>query len=178
MASMTGGDFLDSTDVGTPAATVFGADNDLLQSPEIFGDYSHGLMAGQILGHDPTRLIVEIYAAFTTHSADETRSGFGLTEAGGTAGTANDAMAWIHVTSDTFTIRSGADSDSGSASDSLYHQFRIVINRGTTDAIEWFIDGVSQGTFDNQPDLWPCGFGGFSSTTNEFALAWAHIWYE
>jgi len=178
LTAATGGDFLSSATVGTPASISLGADTDLLQSPLIFGDYSHGLLAGQILGHYPTRLIIEVYAAFLTHSANETRSGFGLTEAGGTSGTANDAMAWIHTDGTNFTIRSGADSDVGALDDALYHLFRIVVKPGTTDAIEWFIDGVSQGTMDNQAALWPCSFGAYTSTTNRLALCWAHLWYE
>lgn len=178
MASPTGGSFLDSTDVGTPNSFLFGADNDLLQSPTIFGDYAHGLMAGQFLGKVPTRLIVEVYAAFTTNSSSETRSGFGLTEAGGTSGTANDAMAWIHSDSNNFVIRQPNDSDSGSSVDTDFHQFRIVVSTGTTDAIEWFIDDASQGTMDSQANLWPCSFGGFSSTDNRISMAWAHLWYE
>lgn len=178
LASPTGGDFLSSAGVGTPNSFLFGADNDLLQSPTIFGDYAHGLMAGQILGHLPTRLIVDVYAAFTTHSDNETRTGFGLTEAGGTSGTANDAMAWIHTDGSNFTIRSAADSDVGDADDANFHQFRIVVSTGTTDAIEWFIDGTPQGAMDLQENLWPCSFGGFSSTTNRFSMAFAHIFYE
>src|SRR3990167_78067 len=178
VSTMTGGDFLDSTDVGTPNAVVFGADTDLLQSPTIFGDYSHGLMAGQFLGYYPTRLVVEVYAAFTTHSANETRTGFGLTEAGGTSGTAADAMAWIHTDGTSFTLRSAADSDAGSADNATFHQFRIVCTVGQTDAIEWFIDGTSQGKMDVQAALWPCSFGAYSSTTNRISLAWCHIYYE
>src|SRR3990167_10517709 len=175
LTAATGGDFLSSATVGTPASISLGADTDLLQSPLIFGDYSHGLMAGQILGHYPTRLIIEVYAAFLTHSANETRTGFGLTEAGGTSGTANDAMAWIHTDGTNFTVRSAADSDAGAADDASFHQFRIVVSFGTTDAVEWFIDGSTQGKMDVQAALWPCSFGGYSSTTNRFSMAWAHI---
>jgi hypothetical protein len=179
LATPTGGDFLASTGVGTPNSILFGDDTDLLQSPTIFGDYAHGLMAGQILGHLPTRLVCEVYAAFTTNSGSETRSGFGLTAAGGTSGTANDAMAWIHTPDGAnFGLRSPSDSDAGSAVDTSFHQFRIVVSTGTTDAIEWFIDGTSQGTIDSQEDLWPCSFGGYSSTANRISLAWAHLWYE
>jgi hypothetical protein len=136
-------------------------------------------MTGQILGRLPTRLICEIYAAFTTSSGSETRSGFGLTEAGGASGTADDALAWIHVPDGTnFGLRSGVDSDAGSTVDSNYHQFRIVISKGTTDKIEWFIDGTSQGTIDLQENLAPFSFGGYASTANRLALAWAHLWYE
>lgn len=180
LTAATGGDFLSSATIGTPASISLGADTDLLQSPTIFGDYTHGLLAGQILGHYPTRLICEVYAAFLTNSAEETRTGFGIIEAGGTAGTDASAMAWIHDlgTTNVFSIRSGADSDNGSADNATYHQWRIVVKVGTTDAIEWFIDGVSQGTMDNQAALWPCSFGAYASTTNRIALAWAHIWYE
>ena len=178
LASPTGGDFLSSDGVGTPNSLLFGDDTDLLQSPTIFGDYTHGLMAGQILGHFPTRLIVEVYAAFTTHSSNETRTGFGLTEAGGTSGVADDALAWIHTDGSNFTIRSAADSDAGDADDASFHQFRIVVSTGTTDAIEWFIDGTSQGTMDLQENLAPFSFGAYSSTNNRISLAFCHIWYE
>jgi len=177
-SSPTGGDLLSSATVGTPNSFLLGADTDLLQSPTIFGDYAHGLQAGQFLGHYPTKLIVEVFAAFTTHSANETRTGFGLTEAGGTSGTAADAMAWIHTDGTSFTIRSAADSDAGSADNATFHQFRIVCTVGTTDAIEWFIDGTSQGKMDVQAALWPCSFGAYSSTTNRISLAWCHIYYE
>ena|SRR3990167_505554 len=176
----TGGDFLSSATVGTPTGISLGADTDLLQSPFIFGDYSNGLLAGKILGHYPTRLSVEVFAAFPTATANETRTGFGLVEAGGTAGTDNDAMAWIHDNGTNFVLRSAADSDAGAAdlNDGLYRLFKIVVSVGTTDKIEWFIDGTSQGTMDNQAALWPCSFGAYASTTNRIALAWAHIWYE
>jgi hypothetical protein len=179
LASPTGADFASSDGVGTPNSLLFGDDTDLLQSPTIFGDYAHVLMAGQFLGRLPTRLIVEVYAAFTTNSGSETRTGFGLTEAGGTSGTANDAMAWIHIPDGAnFAIRSGADSDTGSADDANFHQFRIVVSVGTTDKIEWFIDGTSQGTMDSQDNLWPCSFGAYTSTNNRISLAFAHLWYE
>ncbi len=174
------GDFLSSDGVGTPAGLIFGSDTDLLQSPPIFGDYLNGLLAGKILGRYPTKMIMEVYASFSTNSAEETRTGFGLVEAGGTAGTDDDAMVWIHDLGSTnvFSCRSAADSDNGSADNTDPHLFRVVISKGTTDAIEWFIDGVSQGTLDLQEDLWPCSFGAYSSTTNRLRLSFAHFWYE
>ena len=179
LTAATGADFLSSADVGTPASIAFAADTDLLQSPTIFGDYSHGLAAGEILGRYPTKLICEVYAAFPTNSAEETRTGFGLIEAGGTAGTDVSAMAWIHAlaTTNAFSLRSGAASDNASSLDSAYHQWRIVVNSADS-LVEWFIDGTSQGTIAVQTDLWPCSFGAYASTTNRVALAWIHLWYE
>lgn len=174
----SGGDFLASADVGTPPHLLTNAASDLLQSPSIFGDYIHGQQAAEFLGYSPTQLIVDFYAAMTVHSANETATGWGLVEAGGTAGTDADAMAWIFTDGSNFTLRSAADSDAGAADDAAWHRFRIVVSQGTTDAVEWFIDGTSQGTMDLQEDLWPCSFGMFASTTNRPGLAWVHIYYR
>lgn len=174
----TGADFLSSSDNTAPAHILTNAASDLLQSPSIFGDYGHGQMAAQILGYSPTQLVCEWYGAMTVHTADEsTVTGWGLVEAGGTAGTANDRMAWIGTDGTNFIASSAADSDTGATDDALWHTFRIVVAEGTTDAIEWFIDGTSQGTFNLQTDLFPVSFGMFSSTTNRPALSWVHIYY-
>jgi hypothetical protein len=172
-----GGTFLDPTDVATTAID-FGATGDRLQSPYMFGDYSHGLLAGQILGHLPTRLIVEVYAAFTTHSSDENRTGFGLVKATGSGATAADQVAWIYTDNTNFQLRSSADSDAGDTDDGDFHQFRIVVSKGTTDAVEWFIDGTSQGTMDLEIDKCPWAFACHTLTNNRISLAWAHLWYE
>lgn len=177
----SGADFLDSTDVGTPEHYLTDASADLLQSPNIFGDYIHGQQAAYFLGYSPTKLIVEFYASMTVHTADEAVSGWGLVEAGGTAGTAASAdhMAWINTDGSNFRLSSAADSDLGAADNANWNLFKIVVNTGSvTDAIEWFINGVSQGTIDRQADLWPCSFGMFASTTNRPALAWVHAWYS
>jgi hypothetical protein len=173
-----GGDFLAAADPGTPNHLLTDAGNDLLQSPAVFGDYIHGQLAAQFLGHSPSQLVVEWYGAMTVHSADEsTVTGWGLVEAGGAAGTANDRMAWIGTDGTNFICSSAADSDAGATDDAAWHRFRIVVSLGTTDAIEWFIDGVSQGTINLQTDLWPCSFGMFASTTNRPAISWLHAWY-
>ncbi len=176
-ATSTGGDFLSSADVGTPEAIILGADTDLLQSPQVFGDYSHGLMAAGILGYMPTKLTVEVYAAFTTSSGNESRTGFGLVKDGGTAGVDDHANAWIFAGT-TFTCRHPADSDGGSSKNTAYHRFQIVQSVGTTAAIEWFVDGTSQGTLNAATDRYPASFGAYTSTTNRLAIPWVHIWYS
>jgi len=156
VAVPTGADFLAVAGIGTPNAFVFGDDTDLLQSPEVFGDYIHGVMSQAFLGRMPTKMVMETFAAFTANAADEDRTGFGLVEAGGAAGVAADHMAWIYTDNTNFILLSGADSDAGAAVDAAYHLFRIEITLGTVDKVEWFIDGVSQGTMDLQENLWPC----------------------
>ena len=174
----SGADFLDSTDAGVPEHFLTNASGDLLQSPAIFGDYIHGQQAAQFLGYTPTKLILECYASLTVASANETRSGFGLVEAGGTAGTDADAMAWIFSDATNFGLRSAADSDTGALIDTNWNLWKIVISTGAvTDAIEWFINGTSQGTIDRQADLWPASFGMFALTTNRPGMGWAHIYY-
>ena len=177
----TGADFLSSSDKAAPAHVLTDASGDLLQSPAVFGDYGHGLIAAKILGYQPATLNFEFYAALTVHSANEPRSGFGVVEAGGTAGVDNDAMAWIHANAANFTIRSAADSDVGALLDTAWHKFKIVFKNKVaagTDMVEWFIDDVSQGTMDLQTDLFPVSIGMHALTTNRPALAWVHVWYE
>ena len=102
-----------------------------------------------------------------------------LVENAGTSGVDNDAMAWIFTDGANFTLRSAADSDAGAADDALWHIFKIVVSAGgTSDTIEWFIDGTSQGTIDRQTDLWPCSFGMHALTTNRPGLGWVHIYYK
>ena len=177
-ASPDGADFMSSDDIGTPNGLVFADASDLLQSPAIFGDYTHGRMVEEILGKFPTQFAIEIYAAFTTVTGTSNRSGFGLVEAGGTAGAAADELAWIYTDGTNFTIRSDADSDVGAADDTDYHLWKIVVSSGDkTDAVEWFIDGVSQGTMDRKTDEWPVSFGVFAHTTNRFVVSWVHAYY-
>lgn len=176
----TGADFLATGDRTAPAHILTDASGDLLQSPPVFGDYGHGQIAASILGYSPTQLVAEFYAAMTVHSADETRSGWGFVEAGGTAGTDADAMAWIRTDGTNFICRSAADADTGATDDASWHTFKIVLSNTTaagTDMVEWFIDGTSQGTLDLQTDLFPVSFGMHALTTNRPALAWVHIYY-
>jgi hypothetical protein len=177
-ADGSGADFLSSSDAATPPRLLTNASGDLLQSPAVFGDYFHGEQAARFLGYSPTQLSCEFVAAMTVHSANENRSGWGLTEDSGIAGVANDELAWIYTDGSNFTIRSDADSDAGAADDANYHLFKIVLSQGTTDAVEWFIDGTSQGTMDLKTDEFPVSFGMHALTTNRPALSWVHIWYH
>lgn len=173
-------DLLTSADVGTPTSTDFGALNDLLVSPSLFGDYLHSQMAASILGYTPTTLNLECYAALTTASANETVSGFGFST--GTGLTATNHVAYIHSDGTNISIRgtdgTGALTDTGgtvAAVGATFHKWKIVMTAGGS--TEWFMDGTSQGTITLKTDMFPTAFSASSSTTNRLSVAWVHIWY-
>lgn len=173
-------DFNTSADVGIPPHALLADASDVLASPQMFGDYSHTLLASKLLGFQPTALNMEVYAAFTTASNNETATGFGFVEAGGSILTANDALAVIVSNGTNFVCRSGADSDAGAAVDTAWHLWRIRITPGTTDKVQWFIDDVSQGTLDLETDLFPVAWAGGVQAVgaNDVAIAWTRIWYD
>lgn len=173
------GDFMSLSDFGIPAHILTDASGDLLESPSMFGDYTGSSAAGDILGYDPTTLTMECLASFTVVTGTSNRSGFGLVQDGGAAGTAADQLAWIYTDGTNFAIRSSGDSDVGAADDTDWHLWKIVVSTGSaTDAVEWFIDGTSQGTMDRLEDQWPVSFGLHALTTNRPGIAWVHIFYE
>ena len=177
-AATGAGDFMDSTTPGVPDHVLTDASGDLLQSPSMLGGYEGFLAAEHILGYSPTKLHVEFYGAFTVVTGTSNRSGFGLTEDAGTAGVAADELAWIYTDGTNFTIRSDADSDVGALDNVDWHLWKIVIKTGSaTDAVEWFIDGTSQGTMNRKTDEWPVSFGMHAFTTNRPAISWVHLWY-
>jgi hypothetical protein len=174
-------DFISTSDRGAPAHLLTNGSGDILQSPAVFGDYGHAQIAAAILGYQPTRLVCEFYAAMTVHTANETRSGWGLIVAGGAAGTDADRLAWISTDATNFNISSSADSDAGALDDALWTMFKIVVSNAVaagTDMVEWFINGTSQGTMDLLTDVFPCSFGMAALTTNRPGLAMVHVYYE
>ena len=178
----TGADFMSAADKGTPRTISLGASGDILQSPVIFGDYQHARMAQLLMNEKilPRFLIMDVFAAFTTASADENTSAFGFYEDDGVISTANDALATIYSDGTNFILRSGADTDAGALIDNNFHWWRIVIDRSisaVTDGVQWYIDGVSQGTIDREADEFPVFWGGHTLTTNRIELGVSHIYY-
>lgn len=173
-------DFGSSSDVGVPPHFILADASDLLASPAIFGTYPHMQGAARILGYHPTKLNLEVWAAFLTASADEPSSAFGFVEDGGSIITAAaaDQMAAISSNGTTFEINSGAASDAGAAVDNAWHLWKITATFGST--FEWFIDGTSQGTLAIQADEWPVSFeaGVVAAGTNDIGIHQVHIWYE
>lgn len=174
-------DFLSSSDKGAFSGISIGAASDLLQSPRIFGDYSHGLAAQQFLGYYPTKLTCDVYAQFSVINTASDTTGFGFVEDAGSAIVAADQLAYITSNGTNFLFRSDAATDASAAvADTSPHLFRIVLD-STAQTAEWFIDGTSQGTIALKTDEFPASFGaGALATTgaNFFTIAWAHIWYS
>ena len=152
-------DFLSDSVRGVPSHYLTNAASDLLQSPDVFGDDTHGHQASHHLGLDPTSLTLEGFFTFSVVSNAETATGWGFSDAGGSIITATDAVAVIHSDGTNFVCRSSADSDVGSLIDTDLHLWKMVISQGTTDAIEWFIDGASQGTLNLRTGVFPVSWG-------------------
>lgn len=180
MASGSGADFMVSTDVGTPGQYTQNAQNDLLQSPAIFGDYSHARQAMLLLGKKtlPRYLIMDALARFSVVANAETTTALGFVEDGGSIVTANDAMACVVSDGTSFDIRSGAATGTGVvAADTSVHRFRIVCDKANALAY-LYVDGTASGSVAIQDDEWPVSFGaGSGGASNLVQLNQAHIFY-
>ena len=177
----TGSDFLTADANTIPSHYSTNAGSDLLQSPTVFGDEAHGEQASHHLQTTPTTLTFEGRAQFSINSANETATGLGFVDSTGSIIVATDAVAVIHTDGSNFTLRSTADSDAGATDDGDWHVFKIVITLGsTTDAIEWFIDGTSQGTIDRLTDVYPMafGWGNVAGATNRINIGPCRISYR
>lgn len=172
-------------DWGTPGTIGTNATNDKFQSPAIFADPMGFNTAMRLLGSQrpPNKFVAEWWGAFTTDSANETTSGFGLVEAGGSAGTANDRFAWISSNSANLIIGSGAAAGSAVgpavAQQLLCH--RIVLNRADQ-TLTWFTstDGITftqRATLAIETDLLPVSFGMFMGATNSPQLYGDALFY-
>lgn len=169
------GDLNDSADV-TPFAIGTDAASDLLSSPIVFGGYDGYQRAAAILGYTPSKLVCDMYAAFTTASTGQTTGFIGL--ASGTDAAAAGSAGAITISGFgpfTFTLTSDNGSDTGATADTAYHRFRIEYTHGGN--TEWFIDDVSQGTITTETDIWPLPFKMMVGANNRIALAWAHLYY-
>ena len=170
-------DFIASGDALAHNGLLMDGSGDIIRSPIKFGDYNHARAVQQILGYLPSSLVLEVGADWTVATADEGQSAFGFLEGPGTASVANDHLAAIYSDGTNFILRSGADTDTGAVIDNAYHVWKIVVRTGATDGVEWFIDGVSQGTIDTETDLFPVSFFGHALTTNRFNLGFVHVYY-
>lgn len=168
------GDFLSSADVD-PTRLVIGSTNTALQSPRIFGSYDHALIASRFLGYMPTKLSMECYARFSVASANETTSFIGLHTPAGSDIAAAGGGGGIVSNGTNFLLVSDAGSDAGAAIDTAWHLWRIEWKAAT---VEWFIDGVSQGTITTEADIWPLSWAVRSGTTNRPQVSWARLFYS
>lgn len=171
-------DFITSADVGAPRTFLTNAAGDLLQSPVVFGDYAHALLAKQFLGYLPTKLNMEAYAAFSVGTSNETASCLGFVEDGGSIVTANDALATVFSDGTNFKLRSGAaTSGAGALIDTNYHLWKIVVDATNCTLT---MDGANSISVATEADEFPVSFGlgCVAAGNNRIQLAWAHIWYD
>lgn len=176
----TAADFLSTSDKGVPAHYVTTAAGDIFQSPAIFGDHVHSHQAEHHLGTTPTELHAHFWGTFSVESNNETATGFGWVVNGGSVITAGDAIAMIVSDGSNFICRSSADSSTGAVVDTNLHEFAIIISQGTTDAIEWRIDDVSQGTLDLRTDVFPAAWGAGvqSAGSNRLLIGACRVFYR
>ena len=181
-----GADFISSSDIGAPSHLLTNATGDLLNSPAIFGDYSHAYFAQRMMGRStlPHMLCAEWFGAMTVHSADEVLSGWGLLEDGGTAATEATQIAWISSDGTNFQIAGDAATPINlTTDDALWHRFTVVLDR-RTGLVSAAIDGTyyltpsSTTTLSITADEAPFKFGFGALTTNRPGLGNVHIWYE
>lgn len=180
LADGSAADFMSSSDVGTPGEFTQNAQNDLLKSPAIFGDYAHAHQAMLLLGKKvlPRYLIMDSYARFSVVANAETTTAMGFVEDGGSIVTANDALAVVFSNGTTFAIRSGAATGTGVvAVDTNPHRFRIVCDKSNALAY-LYVDGTASGSVAIENDEWPVAFGaGSGGANNLIQLNQAHIYY-
>lgn len=181
----TGADFNSYDDLGTPGHWTTNAAADLLQSPNIFGDYAHAYQAAMIYGAKtlPRYLVCDAIAAFDTFSANELTTNLGFVAAGGSIVVSANTNGTIHVGAANYCLNVAAASVVGvTAADAGYHVFRIVIEKsrstaGTAGTVYFYVDGVYQNSQAFTQDAFPVSFGAGDGTTNRIQLVSAHVFY-
>ena len=173
-----GGSYVDA---GTPTHFITNADNDLLESPAIFGDAVHMQAVAAIAGQAnlPTILGVSFWGAMSVASANAKEASWGFWQDGGDALVPGEAIASIYSNSVNFALQvANADVGSvGSLINTNWHYWNIELDFGGF--ISWSIDGVLQqrNTVAIQTDKFPCSFGFASDATNFPALSGTHVYY-
>lgn len=183
----SGGNLLSSGTPGIGNHFALLATGDIVASPPIFGTYDHAWAAARIVGKNdlPTQLVMETRAAFTTASADEPTSGFGLFEDATTTTTATEALqlAFISSNSANFELNTNASTtltDAGAAVDNAWHTWKVILDYDTSAVVRarWYIDGTYQGYIVPTTGEAPYAFGAHALTTNVVKVGVTHIYYE
>ena len=176
-------DFMASADKGDQNHILTNATGDLLQSPSIFGDYSHAWQAMRCAGMNsiPKKLVCEFWGSMSVHSANEPTSGWGLFEDGGSADTEADQLAFISSDSSNFQIArnggTGILEDTGLVDGADWNLFTIEVALGPS-LVYWYVNGALQGSIAITADEFPCFFGMHALTTNRPLLGVVHIYYS
>lgn len=180
-SALTGGtgDFnsaADITPIGLNIGTVASAQSIRFQTL-LFGSYAHRAIATDILGYEPTKLCFKVWAGFSINTANEPHTGFGFVTAVAAITADNQKVAWIHSDGTNFTFRENGNTDAGAAKDTSYHEYIVKIDATN---MEWFIDGVSQGTLSTPVDVFPVSWqaNGAAARTNAVQISNLLVWYE
>lgn len=179
VADGSAADFMSASDKGTPGEITTNAAADLLESPSIFGDYSHAKQASMIMGEKslPRYLVMDAHCRFSVASADELTTNIGFFEDGGSIVVSAETMAAIYSNSVNFCIQANAVEGEGStAVDNAYHWFRIVMDKQAGYSYG-YIDGTLISSVAITADEFPVGWGFGNGTTNRIQLNQAHIFY-
>jgi len=184
IAAYAGGsaaDLLSRSDPGTPGNYTQNAQNDLLESPAIFGDYAHAHAAAVIMGQHslPRFLIADIYATFSVVANDEATSMVGFAEDGGSIVVANDAIGAIASNGTYWAIQAnGTQSVTGAVAISTSPTwFRIVVDNANS-LVYGYANGSLIGSVAITTDEWPASFGAGSGGANNLVqLNQAHVFY-
>lgn len=135
----------------------------------VFGGYDHALAAKRFLGYMPTTLSIEVFASFTTVANNDNSTYIGFTSALNT-------NCIINSDGTNFRFQDDVASDLGATADTAWHLFGITINASD---MEWFIDGVSQGTLTTQADRWPALVALVTGAgSNRLKVAWCRVYYR
>ena len=180
-AAGSGADFISRSDPGTPGQYTQDAQNDLIESPSIFGDYAHAHAAAVICGQNslPRYLVMDAYARFSVVANDEPTTAIGFVEDGGSIVTAADNMAAISSNGTSYVIQSNAAENlSGAVAVSTDPTwFRILLDKNTSTAYA-YANGSLIGSIAITADEFPVSFGaGSGGANNLIQLNQAHIFY-
>jgi hypothetical protein len=184
---LTGGNLQTPVDPGIPPHVALLLTGDLIVSPPVFGTYDHAYAAMRIAGKKslPTKMVVETRAAFTTASADEPTSGFGMFEDATTTTTATEALqlAFISSNAANFEYNTNASTtltDVGAAIDNNWHNFvqEFLYDTSGVFRSNWYIDGAFQGFILPTTDEAPYAWGAHALTTNVVKIGVVHIYYD
>ena len=186
----SGADFGSSSDKGTPNHFLTNASGDLLESPRMFGNYSHMRAAADVAGMAalPRFLIARFWGAMTVATADEPRSGWGFIEDAGAVETEAVQAAFISSDGTNFQIGANAGTPTNlQADDTSWHEFVIVMAVAEQRAYgyvdpTWRFGSPPLGAALNSvaitADEAPYGFGFHALTTNRPALGITRVYYE
>ncbi len=169
-------------DVGTPNHFLTNADNDLLESPAMFGSAVGMQAARDIAGmrNLPNILGVSFWGAMTVNSADVKEASWGFWEDDGSALVPAEGMAAIYSDSANFALQA-QDAVVGSVGplvDTSWHYWNIELN--FDGFISWSQDGVliQRNAVSITTDEAPYSFGFAADGTNFPGLGLTHVYYD